>query len=101
MPGWGHGSWGYHGDDGQIFAENGPGRVYGPVYSTGDVVGCGTDLGTGNIFFTKNGEDLGEIKIYLYTNLQKLTGAQEPLLPTLEADFSLLSELVIETFIFL
>jgi Ran-binding protein 9/10 len=60
MPGWSRGSWAYHGDDGNIFAEMGTGSSYGPTYSTGDVVGCGIDLQSGTIFFTKNGEHLGK-----------------------------------------
>ena len=89
MPGWSHGSWAYLGYDGKTFAEIWYDSAYGPVYGTGDVVGCGTDAQTGNVFFTKNGENLGEFEVYLHINLQELTGLQEPLLPTLEVDFSL------------
>jgi hypothetical protein len=73
MPGWARGSWGYHGDDGKIFAEEGTGSNYGPTYGTGDVVGCGIDLQSGTIFFTKNGENLGNHSIHLYSNLSRLT----------------------------
>ena len=60
MPGWSHGSWGYHGDDGKKF-ESGIGSTYGPVYGTGDVIGCGIDWKTESVFYTKNGESLGKV----------------------------------------
>ena len=60
MPGWHHDSWGYHGDDGKRFSEAGPGVPYGPLYGTGDVVGCGVDFKSKIAFFTKNGEKLGK-----------------------------------------
>jgi hypothetical protein len=60
MPGWGAQSWGYHSDDGKLFTEDDRGRMYGPKYQTGDVIGCGSDVERKNIFFTKNGLPLGE-----------------------------------------
>ena len=33
---------------------------YGPTYGSGDVVGCGIDIQSGVIFFTKNGKCLGK-----------------------------------------
>ena len=63
MPGWGHRSWGYHGDDGQLFCidvGSNRGRPYGPTFGSGDVIGCGVDFGSKSAFFTKNGEHLGE-----------------------------------------
>ncbi|THY04865.1 hypothetical protein D6D03_03431 [Aureobasidium pullulans] len=59
MPGWSQGSWGYHGDDGCTFAETGLGRQ-SERYSSGDVVGCGINLESGTVFFTKNGAHLGD-----------------------------------------
>ena len=38
--------------------------VYGPNYSTGDVVGCGVNFQAGSVFFTKNGENLGEFQMF-------------------------------------
>ena len=63
MPGWKYGSWAYHGDDGKKFSEVGIRAAYGPTYSTGDVVGCGLEIQTGSVFFTKNGENLGEFEM--------------------------------------
>jgi hypothetical protein len=59
MPGWRKGSWGYHSDDGNLFAESGSGIPYGPTYQTGDIVGCGGTMIRKTIFFTKNGLHLG------------------------------------------
>ena len=60
MPGWSRGSWGYHGDDGKLYGEKGTGNNYGPLYGTGDVVGCAINLDSGVIFFTKNRKHLGK-----------------------------------------
>ncbi|KAJ2157431.1 hypothetical protein GGF46_004512 [Coemansia sp. RSA 552] len=59
LPGWDHGSWGYHGDDGHGFGGTGHGAKFGPQYSTGDTVGCGMDFMRRRIFFTLNGLFLG------------------------------------------
>jgi hypothetical protein len=32
-----------------------------------DVIGCGINFNTGEAFFTKNGNYLGKLKIYLWT----------------------------------
>lgn len=61
MPGWGPSSWGYHGDDGKKYnGRVGVGLRYSDVYSTGDTVGCGINIKTGKLFFTKNGVNLGK-----------------------------------------
>lgn len=59
MPGWTEHSYGYHGDDGRKF---GTGDSMGtwPLYSSGDVVGCGFDSNRQTIFFTLNGILLGD-----------------------------------------
>ena len=88
MPGRSPGFWLYL-NNGKKITEILRSSAYGPVYGTGDVVGCGTDSQTGNVFFTKNGENLGKFEVYLHINLQGLTGLQEPLLPTLKTGFSL------------
>ena len=58
--GWIEHSCGYHGDDGKKFGPEyrARGAGYGPVFGSGDVVGCGFRPKSGEIFFTKN-------KIYL------------------------------------
>lgn len=33
---------------------------YSDVYNTGDTVGCGINIKTGKLFFTKNGVNLGK-----------------------------------------
>jgi hypothetical protein len=57
--GWERHTYGYHGDDGQIFHNRGRGTPWGPRYTTGDTVGCGINFKTKEIFFTKNGQFLG------------------------------------------
>jgi Ran-binding protein 9/10 len=61
LPGWTSESWGYHGDDGNIFhGESGQAiGNYGVLFSTGDVIGCCLDFQNDQVFYTKNGEYLG------------------------------------------
>lgn len=61
LPGLEKKSWGYHGEDGFSFASEGEGSVYGPKFTTGDIVGCGIDFSTGQAFFTNNGRLLGPV----------------------------------------
>ena len=60
MPGWSEGSWAYHGDDGNLYLEQGEGRAFGDLYGAGDVVGCGADIDKNELFFTKNGIRIGK-----------------------------------------
>jgi Ran-binding protein 9/10 len=61
MPGCNPHSWGYHGNDGKIFngTKFADGLVYGPTFTTGDVIGCCLDFRKNHIFYSKNGEYLG------------------------------------------
>jgi hypothetical protein len=89
-PGWEADSYGYHGDDGQIYNGANQGKQYGPVFTTGDTIGCGLNFRTGTIFFTRNGVDLGKITLEfrlcrgLLTHLfvrYRLQGRQRKVLP--------------------
>lgn len=65
MPGWqnkGSRSWGYHGDDGNLFDNNMMPREKHPsgTYGPGDVIGCGVDFAKETMFFTRNGETSGK-----------------------------------------
>ncbi|KAK3822831.1 MAG: concanavalin A-like lectin/glucanase domain-containing protein [Benniella sp.] len=59
LPGWEPQSWGYHGDDGNSFGGCGSGRPFGPVFTTGDTIGCGVNFRDMSLFYTKNGVYLG------------------------------------------
>lgn len=61
LPGWEPHSWGYHGDDGCSFAAEKSGTPYGPVFGTGDVIGCGIDFTINRAFYTKNGSFIGHV----------------------------------------
>ncbi|KZT42837.1 SPRY-domain-containing protein [Sistotremastrum suecicum HHB10207 ss-3] len=54
LPGWESQSWGYHGDDGQVFT-GGSELPFGKKFTTGDVIGCGIDFTTHRAFYTKGG----------------------------------------------
>lgn len=58
QPGWEEGSFGYHSDDGNKY-QDGKNEIFGPSFGTHDVIGCGIDLITNTIFYTKNGFYLG------------------------------------------
>jgi ankyrin repeat protein len=60
QPGWDKDSYGYHGDDGGCFHNNGSGKAWGERFNLGDVIGCGINYeGSGEVFWTKNGKFLG------------------------------------------
>ena len=59
LPGWEPESWAYHGDDGKSYCCQLSGKIYGPPFTAGDIIGCGVNFRTGSAFFTKNGDPLG------------------------------------------
>uniref|UniRef100_A0A7E4W5N9 B30.2/SPRY domain-containing protein n=1 Tax=Panagrellus redivivus TaxID=6233 RepID=A0A7E4W5N9_PANRE len=63
LPGWDPNSYGYHGDDGNFFSASGKGRPYGPKFGVDDTIGCGVNFVTRQVFFTKNGTNLGYLDI--------------------------------------
>lgn len=61
LPGWKETSWAYHSDGFKYRGSLGDsGLRYGGQCGTGDTVGCGINMRTGKIFFTKNGFTLGK-----------------------------------------
>lgn len=63
LPGWEPESYAYHGDDGFIFSGSANGKVYGPQYTYQDVVGAGINFRTNTVFFTRNGNLLGMLRV--------------------------------------
>lgn len=59
QPGWKLGSYAYHSDDGKKYADSGQGKEFGPKFKEGDIVGCGRNFKTKEVFFTKNGIMVG------------------------------------------
>ncbi|GAO14340.1 hypothetical protein UVI_02034150 [Ustilaginoidea virens] len=57
--GWEPESWAYHGDDGRSFTGHNIGKLFGPSFNAGDVIGCGVNFRDHTAFFTKNGVKLG------------------------------------------
>jgi len=61
MLGWRDKAWGYHGDDGDIFADGQNfGDPFGPKFGDGDTIGCGVNFGEEIAFYTKNGDIIGK-----------------------------------------
>ena len=58
---------GYHADDGNLYHQKSYGKQFGPTCTKGDRMGCGVDfdsedtLGYIDVFFTKNGEQVGDV----------------------------------------
>ncbi|CCO26724.1 Ran-binding protein 10 Short=RanBP10 [Rhizoctonia solani AG-1 IB] len=78
LPGWEPMSWGYHGDDGNSFAGQSDGTPYGPVFGTGDIIGCGVDFTEGTAFYTKNGEFLKKAFRNIKGDLYPSVGLRTP-----------------------
>eukprot|EP00012_Vannella_robusta_P004273 CAMPEP_0206185462 /NCGR_PEP_ID=MMETSP0166-20121206/1824_1 /ASSEMBLY_ACC=CAM_ASM_000260 /TAXON_ID=95228 /ORGANISM="Vannella robusta, Strain DIVA3 518/3/11/1/6" /LENGTH=706 /DNA_ID=CAMNT_0053600665 /DNA_START=1612 /DNA_END=3732 /DNA_ORIENTATION=- len=75
QPGWCDGGWGYHADDGnKYWYEEGEchNEQFGPCYGTGDIIGCGINNVTSQVFFTKNGFVVDTAFNDIPTNSQKL-----------------------------
>ena len=54
-------SWAHHGDDGGFYSSEKNGYTASDEsWDSGDTIGCGVDYNTGTMFWTRNGEKLGE-----------------------------------------
>ena len=56
-------SWGYHGNDGKFYGRILGGEPYGPIFTTGDTIGCCLNFINNTVFYTKNGVHLGNYYI--------------------------------------
>ncbi|KFY46704.1 hypothetical protein V494_00368 [Pseudogymnoascus sp. VKM F-4513 (FW-928)] len=75
MPGWRSTSWGYHGDDGEIFHGGYWGKDYADQkYGKGDFVGCLYDFEKRELSFTHNGTVLGTAFEDVYGRLFPVIG---------------------------
>lgn len=59
MPGWVAHSYAYHGDDGKKYGDGASSGDW-PLFEDGDIIGCGIDFTRRTIFYTRNGELLGD-----------------------------------------
>ena len=57
--------WGYHGERGRFYCSGKVGP-YGPLFATGDTIGCCLNFINNTVLYTKNGMNLGDY--YLNTN---------------------------------
>ncbi|CAN0159429.1 unnamed protein product, partial [Ectocarpus sp. 8 AP-2014] len=72
--GWVDHSYGYHGDDGRLFGRAKTDSIW-PTWVDGDVIGCGFDPVRGSIWYTRNGELLGDGFVPVYeSNLVPVVG---------------------------
>ena len=56
-------------------------QEYGPTFTTGDIIGCGLNMVQNSIFYTKNGQNLGNAFINLptrYTDFYPTIGLCSP-----------------------
>jgi len=75
LPGWNENTFGYHGDDGNLFVNDGTkGKKMGPTFGKGDVVGCGIrkKLAVTMVYWTKNGKKISSKKLGFNMNPSKL-----------------------------
>ena len=54
-------SWGYHSDG--YFSGSGKRKPYGPLFTTGNTIGCCLNFMNNTVFYTKNGMNLGMVII--------------------------------------
>jgi ankyrin repeat protein len=59
QPGWESDSYALHGDDGAVFHNSGNGKSFCEPFHVDDVIGCGINWQTNEVFFTRNGRFLG------------------------------------------
>ncbi|KAJ3572628.1 hypothetical protein NPX13_g4984 [Xylaria arbuscula] len=78
-PGWEPDTYGFHGDDGEIYSGANIGKKYKETtFNAGDVIGCGVNFRTGHAFFTKNGANLGTAFRDVKGKLYPAVGIKKP-----------------------
>ena len=78
LPGWDKDSWGYHGDDGNLFNGSGSGRSFGPQFTQGDIIGVIVNRPRRTLQYTKNGILIGTA----FSNLPNPATSKLELFPT-------------------
>lgn len=67
QPGWLPQSVAFHADDGKLYNGSTVGQQFGPKCCRGDKIGCGISFdsedGQINVFFTKNGKEVGSVEV--------------------------------------
>ncbi|KAI0595874.1 SPRY domain-containing protein [Biscogniauxia sp. FL1348] len=77
-PGWEPDSYGYHGDDGDVYSGGNVGKRYKDTFGPGDTIGCGINFRTGSVFFTKNANGLGIAFQNVKGKLYPAVGVKKP-----------------------
>ncbi|KAI1657251.1 SPRY-domain-containing protein [Daldinia decipiens] len=78
-PGWEPDSWGYHGDDGDIYSGDKIGKPYeGKNFGPPDIIGCGVNFRTREAFFTKNGRQFKTAFRDIKGNIYPTVGMKKP-----------------------
>ncbi|KAI0394659.1 ran-binding protein [Xylariaceae sp. FL0594] len=78
-PGWEPESWGFHGDDGDVYSGGNVGTKYrDTTFNAHDVIGCAVNFRTGQAFFTKNGVNLGTAFRDIKGKVYPVVGMKKP-----------------------
>lgn len=76
-PGLENGTYGFHGADGNVYANHTLSEKYNKPFGINDVIGCGVNFTNKTIFYTKNGVHLGTAFKDVYSPLVAVIGMKD------------------------